>query len=124
MSNVYEYEITIYAEMPEDEAENVRNHLKDVFEDVFDEAKIDGKIRISKYSAQSNSDVTPDIILADDTYQLDLRTGELKIDKEIFDHFVKDSIIKVQFPDEDDKPIYKYIMVNEDSEWIYCDFIE
>lgn len=61
------------------------------------------------------------IALEEDAYELDTSKGTLKIDKQIFDDFVKDSVIKILFVDEDDA-LFEYKMISEDEEYIYLEY--
>ena len=62
-----------------------------------------------------------DIALESDCYEMDQSKGTLKIDKQIFDDFVQDSIIKILFTDEDDA-LFEYKMISEDDEYIYLEY--
>lgn len=69
----------------------------------------------------SSEDDFNTICLCNDDYELDMRTGEIRIDKQVFDDFVPNSIIKICFSDED-YITNEYQMKSEDDEWIYCDY--
>lgn len=51
-------------------------------------------------------------------------TGNITVDKEIFDDFVENSCINVQFVEDDNNIIYTYKMVAEDDEAIYMELME
>lgn len=63
------------------------------------------------------------LYLEEDCYEMDDKTGDIKIDKQIFDDFEKNTIISVCFVDEDDEPIMDYKMIYEDDNWIYCEVL-
>ena len=63
------------------------------------------------------------LYLEEDCYEMDDETGNIKIDKQIYDDFVKDEIIHVCFVDEDDEPTMDYLMKSEDDNWIYCEVL-
>lgn len=65
-----------------------------------------------------------DLVLDEGDYERDDRLGEIRIDKQVFDDFVKHSYIKIQFiNDNGDDNVYTYIMESEDDEFITCEFI-
>lgn len=63
-----------------------------------------------------------DICLEEDDYILDETFGTLKIDKSVFDDFIQDSIIRIQFIDEESQPVIEYQMKSEDEDYIYLDY--
>lgn len=66
----------------------------------------------------------PDLILDEGDYECDGYIGEIRIDKQVFDDFVKHSYIKIRFiNDNEDDNIYTYVMNSEDDEFITCEFI-
>lgn len=58
-----------------------------------------------------------------DDYELDMRTGTVMINRTVWDGFVKDGIIWIHFNDENGEPVNEYMMKGQDSEFIYCEFI-
>lgn len=50
--------------------------------------------------------------------ECDMKTGNIKVDKQIFDDFVPNSCINIQFVDTDDE-VMSYTMVAEDDEGIF-----
>lgn len=65
-----------------------------------------------------------DLVLDEGDYERDDYHGEIRIDKQVFDDFVKHSYIKIQFVnDNGDDNVYTYIMESEDDEFITCEFI-
>lgn len=65
-----------------------------------------------------------DLVLDEGDYERDDYHGEIRIDKQVFDDFVKHSYIKIQFVnDNGDDNVYTYIMESKDDEFITCEFI-
>lgn len=65
-----------------------------------------------------------DLVLDEGDYERDDYHGEIRINKQVFDDFVKHSYIKIQFVnDNGDDNVYTYIMESEDDEFITCEFI-
>lgn len=65
-----------------------------------------------------------DLVLDEGDYERDDYHGEIRINKQVFDDFVKHSYIKIQFVnDNGDNNVYTYIMESEDDEFITCEFI-
>ena len=71
---------------------------------------------------KTNIEPAFDICLGEDDYILDETFGTLKIDKSVFDDFIQDSIIAIQFIDEENEPIIEYQMKSEDEDYIYLDY--
>ena len=61
---------------------------------------------------------TPDIILDEDDFEV-IEEG-IRIDKQVFDDFVKGSYIDISFCGNE---VISYKMLHEDDEWIYCDIM-
>lgn len=59
-----------------------------------------------------------------DLIEFDRITGNIKVDKDIFDDFVKNSYIEIQFVEDDYSIINTYKMVTEDEEGIYMELME
>lgn len=65
-----------------------------------------------------------DLVLDEGDYERDDYHGEIRINKQVFDDFVKHSYIKIRFVnDNGDDNVYTYIMESEDDEFITCEFI-
>lgn len=64
----------------------------------------------------------PDLVLEEDDCRKD-EEGYLYIDKCVFDDFIKDSYIRIQFADDNEENVYEYKMINEDDKEIICEFI-
>lgn len=79
-------------------------------------------------SVPENEDIdyesVADLVLDEGDYERDDYHGEIRINKQVFDDFVKHSYIKIQFVnDNGDDNVYTYIMESEDDEFITCEFI-
>lgn len=67
---------------------------------------------------------TADLILDYDAYELDLKTGNIKVDKTIFDYFVPNTYINISFVDDNvEGRIAQYKMISEDDENIFMEYI-
>lgn len=65
-----------------------------------------------------------DIALGLDDYELDIASGEVKIDKQVLDAFEQDKCIRIYFAEEDDNTfIFDYKMIREDDDYIYCEYL-
>ena len=113
------YKVSFFAEMSEADVKAMQGSFFAAMEESMEIYGCEGlKIESEKDDEQA------DIVLEEDSYILDKRTGRIQIDKQIFDDFKKDHYIDIKFIDEDHEPINRYIMVEEDDEWIHCDFLE
>lgn len=56
--------------------------------------------------------------------ECDMNVGKIKVDKQIFDDFVPNTYINIQFVDEDDDGIYEFSMVAEDDEGIFMEYLD
>lgn len=66
----------------------------------------------------------PDLILNEGDYECDEYIGEIRVDKQVFDDFVKHSYIRIRFiNDNEDDNIYTYVMNSEDDKFITMTFI-
>lgn len=72
----------------------------------------------------SDYEDVPDLVLDEGDYECDEHLGKIRIDKQVFDDFVKHSYIKIKFVnDNEDDNVYTYVMDSEDDEFITCEFI-
>lgn len=55
--------------------------------------------------------------------ECDMKTGKIKVDKEIFDDFVPNTYIDIRFVDTDNEDVLKYTMVAEDDDGIFMEYI-
>ena len=58
-----------------------------------------------------------------DLIEFDRITGNIVVDKGIFDDFVENSCINIQFVEDEYNLIYDYIMVAEDENNIYMELM-
>ena len=113
------YKVTFYAPMDENDIKAMNGSF---FDAMSSSMEIDGCEGLT--IEEEVEEPYADLILEEDDYTLDMRTGKLQIDKQVFDSFKKDHYIDIKFLDENNEPINRYVMVDEDDEWIYCDFLE
>ena len=64
-----------------------------------------------------------DIVLDEDSYEA--TEDGIRIDKGVFDGFVQDALITIEFSEVFDENFgcnlcHDYLMVSEDENWIYC----
>ena len=58
---------------------------------------------------------------AEELLYFDMRTGNIKVDKSIFDDFVENTYVNICFVD--DKRVVQYAMVSEDDEGIVMEYL-
>ena len=72
----------------------------------------------------SDYEDVPDLVVDEGDYECDEHLGKIRINKQVFDDFVKHSYIKIKFVnDNEDDNVYTYVMDSEDDEFITCEFI-
>jgi hypothetical protein len=59
----------------------------------------------------------------DELLEYDMKTGNIKVDKQILDDFVPNTYSNIQFVDTDSDEILQYTMVSEDDEGIYMEYL-
>lgn len=59
-----------------------------------------------------------------DLVDYDRTTGKIVVDKGIFDDYVENSYINIQFVEDECNVVYVYKMVSEDEEAIYMELME
>jgi hypothetical protein len=65
-----------------------------------------------------------DLVLDYDAYELDLSTGNIKVDKSVFDDFVANTYINIRFVDDNiEGRIAQYKMISEDDEGIVMEYL-
>lgn len=69
---------------------------------------------------------TPDLILdSEELLELDMKTGNIKVDKDIFDDFVENTYVNIQFIDDKRQDrVAQYKMISEDDEGIVMEYLE
>ena len=55
--------------------------------------------------------------------ECDIRTGNIKVSKQIFDDFVPNTYINIQFADTGNDEVLQYVMVAEDDEGIFMEYL-
>ena len=70
--------------------------------------------------------VTVDLYLeAEELLEFDMRTGNIKVDKSIFDDFVVNTCVNICFVDDKrDGRVSQYVMVSEDDEGIFMEWLD
>ena len=53
----------------------------------------------------------------------DMRTGSIKVDKQLFDDFVPNTYINIQFVDTGSDEVLQYVMISEDNEGIFMEYL-
>ena len=65
-----------------------------------------------------------DLVLEmEELLECDIKTGKIKVDKQIFDDFVSNTYINIQFVDTDSDEILQYVMVAEDDQGIFMEYL-
>lgn len=65
-----------------------------------------------------------DIILEmEELLECDMKIGRIKVDKSIFDDFVPNTYINIQFSDTKSEEIMQFTMVSEDDEGIIMEYL-
>lgn len=68
---------------------------------------------------------TPDLFLErEELLECDIKTGNIKVDKQIFDDFVPNTYINIQFVEDENEDIWQFSMVAEDEEGIFMEFLD
>ncbi len=114
------YKVEFYAKMTDDDIKAMQSCFYAAMNEAMGIPECEGL----KITEEVDEDAIADIVLSEDDYILDARTGQIKIDKQVFDDFVKNTYINIKFVDEEHQPLNQYIMVDEDDEYIYCDFLD
>lgn len=68
---------------------------------------------------------TPDLILeSEELLEFDMRTGNIKVDKDIFDDYVENTYINIHFIDDNvENRVAQYKMISEDDDGIIMEYI-
>ena len=65
-----------------------------------------------------------DLVLElEDLLEFEEKTGNIKVNKDIFDDFVKDTYVNIHFVEEDTNRIAQYKMISEDEEGIVMEYL-
>lgn len=66
-----------------------------------------------------------DLVLErEELLECDIKTGNIKVDKQIFDDFVPNTYINIQFVEDEDEGIWQFSMVAEDDEGIFMEYLD
>lgn len=65
----------------------------------------------------------PDIVLEKDDHIFEEETGNVLVDKSIFDDYMENAYINIQFADDNDDKVLQYKMISEDDEYITMEYI-
>lgn len=67
---------------------------------------------------------TADLYLErEELLECDIKTGNIKVDKQIFDDFVPNTYINIQYVDTNSDEVISYTMVDEDDEGIFMEYL-
>ena len=114
------YTITFSAKMSEDDV----SAMKKCFYDAMEEAMQISSCAALDIELEDDQDEDADLVLESDTYELDLKTGNIKVYKDIFDDFVLNTYINISFVDDNvEDRIAQYKMISEDDEGIVMEYI-
>lgn len=75
------------------------------------------------YSVTETRQIADLYLELEDLIECDMKTGKIKVDKQIFDDFVPNTYINIQFVDTDSNEVLSYAMVAEDDEGIYMEYM-
>jgi hypothetical protein len=114
------YTITFSAAMTEDDV----RAMKKCFYDAMEEAMEISPCANLNIKLEDVQDKEADLFLEiEELLECDMKTGKIKVDKQIFDDFVPNTYINIQFVDTDSDEILQYTMVSEDDEGIYMEYL-
>lgn len=115
------YKVTFYARMDDEDLHSMNKYFHDSMEEYMEISPCEGL----EIEEDEPSNALNYVSLEEDDYELDEKTGELKIDKQVFDDFEKDCYIDINFLKENDEDeLHTYIMRSEDNDYIYCEFLD
>ena len=119
MSKKLWYTVTFSAAMTEDDV----RAMKKCFYDAMEEAMEIGPCANLNIKLEDAQDKEADLVLDCDAYELDLRTGNIKVDNSVFDAFVPNTYINIRFVDDNvEGRIAQYKMISEDDEGITMEY--
>ena len=76
-------------------------------------------------SEQTEDDEVDLYLEAEELLEFDMRTGNIKVDKGIFDDFVANTCVNICFVDDKrDGRVAQYVMVSEDDDGIYMEWLD
>lgn len=110
------YKVTFYAEMDDNDVRAMNKYFYQTMREQMEITPCEG-LQIEEEQKKPEGTVC----VSEYDYELDLRTGAIKIDKRVRKDFDEGLIIDVCFVDEDNI-LNQYIMTREDEDWIYCEY--
>lgn len=115
------YTITFNAKMTEDDV----RAMKKCFYDAMEEAMEISPCANLDIELENDQDEEADLVLdSEELLDFNMRTGNIKVDKDIFDDFVPNTYVNIQFVDDNSEDrIAQYKMISEDDEGIYMEYI-
>jgi hypothetical protein len=115
------YTITFSAQMTEDDV----RAMKKCFYDAMEEAMEISPCANLEITLEDDQDEEADLVLdSEELLDFDMRTGNIKVDKDIFDDFIPNTYVNIQFVDDNrEDRIAQYKMISEDDEGIIMEYI-
>lgn len=110
------YTVSFSAKMTEEDVRAMQN----CFYQAMEEAMQISPCAALDIELEDDQDV--ELVLSNDDYELDEETGNILVDRIIFDAFEKGAYVDVYFDDEDKYAQYK--MISEDVDGIVMEYIK
>lgn len=117
------YKITFSAQLSEDDLRAMNKCFYDAMEEAMEISPCSNlKIELEE---NQRLEIEPDLILEiEDLLEYNEKNNRIKVDKNIFDDYIQDAYINIQFINNDeDNKILKYKMISEDDEGIYMEIL-
>lgn len=121
MSKKLWYTVSFSAKMTEDD---VRAMKKCFYDAMKDSMQISPCVALD-IELEDDQDEEADLVLdSEELLDFDMRTGNIKVDKDIFDDFVPNTYVNIQFVDDNrEDRIAQYKMISEDDKGICMEYI-
>lgn len=117
------YTVTFSAKMSEDDVRAMKNCFYDAMEEAMQISPC-ANLDIKLENDQDEGEY-PDLFLErEELLECDIKTGNIKVDKQIFDGFVANTYINIQFVEDKDNGIYQFSMVAEDDKGIFMEYLD
>ena len=117
------YKVSFYAQMSEEDVKAMKGSFYAAMEESMGIGPCEG-LTIEEDREQVGDEPVTTLNLEEDSYMVNEFNGVIKIDKQIYDDYVKNALINICFLDEEDEPVMQYKMIAEDDDWIYCEYIK
>lgn len=120
------YTITFSAQMTEDDVRAMQKCFYDAMEEAMDISPCANlHIQLEDNQGDGEHNIEADLVLdSEELLDFDMRTGNIKVDKNIFDDFVPNTYVNIQFVDDNrEDRIAQYKMISEDDEGIVMEYI-